>query len=542
MENYSPNRSSSIFTFGKYLRLIWHWSWLVVAAAIVSACIAFGASKFITPVYKATTTIMVNGQAANEAVSYATMEMNVQLAQTYAQMITQTPVLEEVAKKVGVSAIDPESITAEALTSMPLITISVESTDPNQAVKIANTLVSVFQDQEKSLDTQRNIETENNILVQIDEIEDKLKNANIKLSTTILEADKDLLKARIANYQEIYSGLLTSYENIQGTISNTTTNIIQVEPATTPLKPDRPKTLLNVGIAFLVGFGLAISLIYLLGLIDTTLKTPEEFSEAIGIPVIGTISEYSSNKEHSLMALEPYSKTQEDFFSLRSRFSYVVENSEVPLQTIMVVSPSTNEGATTIAVNLCRMISQEENKPCLIDLNLRRPKIHELLGLSLTNGLSDYITGKEKSFPDNYLKKVGSETFRVITAGIISRSPQELIHSTKFTEMIMKVKTSSGMIFLDTPPLLAVSDAFDLLPFVDGVLVVMGSGRTKFEDAQKTIELLQLQGANIIGVVVNHFNGEKKKVYGVNQNNLIKSLATSFLHFTTSLINSIKKK
>ena len=540
MANHTEiNRVSSVFSLGKYLKLLWHWAWLVLAASFVSACIAYGASKLITPVYKSTTTLMVNGQAANEAISYATMEMNVQLAQTYAQMITQTSVLEEVAKKVGVSSIDPDSITAESLTSMPLITISVESTSPDQAARIANTLVSVFQDQEKSLDTQRNIETENNILAQIDEIEDKIKNTNIKLATTIIQSDQDLLKARITNYQEIYSNLLTSYENIQATISDTTTSIIQVEPATPPLKPDRPKTLINVGIAFLVGFGLAISLIYVLGLTDTSLKTPEEFSEALNIPVIGAISFFPSKNKYSIMDLDPNSKTQSDFYSLRTRFSYLVENPEKPLQTIMVVSACSHDGSSTIAGNLGKLLANANKKSCLVDLNLRQPKLHEMFELPLSHGLRDYYSGRERIFNDKYLKTTDLENIQMITAGETNCNPQELIHSTKFSEMINKIKSSFGLILLDTPPALEVSDAFDLLTFVDGVIVVMRSGKTKFDQAQQTAEMLQSYGANILGVVVNGLPEEKQSVYGVQSVNWIKPLINSSFTSMKSLLSNI---
>jgi capsular exopolysaccharide synthesis family protein len=540
MENHTePYPGSNVFSLGKYLKLLWHWAWLVLAAALISSCIAYGASKLITPVYKATTTLMVNGQSANEAISYATMEMNVQLAQTYAQMITQTSVLGEVAKKVGISSIDPDSITAEALTSMPLIIISVESSSPDQAAKIANTLVSVFQDQEKSLDTQRNIETENNILAQIDEIEDKIKNTNIKLATTIIQSDQDLLKARITNYQEIYSNLLTSYENIQATISDTTTSIIQVEPANPPLKPDRPKTLINVGIAFLVGLGLAVSLIYVLGLTDTSLKTPEEFSEALNIPVIGAISFFPTKNKYSIMDLDPNSKTQTDFYSLRTRFSFLIENHEKPLQTIMIVSASPHDGSSTIAGNLGKLIASTEKNNCLIDLNLRQPKIHELFELPLAHGLRDYYFGKERTFQETYLKSAKSGKIQILTAGEAPCNPQELIHSTKFSEMINQIKSSYELVLFDTPPALEVSDAFDLLKFVDGVVVVMRSGKTKLEHAQQTIEMLQSYGANILGIIVNGLPEEKQNVYGVQSANWIRPLITSSMASMKSLLSNI---
>lgn len=507
MADSETNHLSVVFSLSKYLSLLWHYAWLICLAALFAGIIAFGISKIIPPVYEATTTVMINGQSVNEVISYSSMEMNVQLAQTYAQMMTQPTVLQEVQNRLKIDEIDPKTITAVSLTNMPLITLTVKARDPQLAALIANTLVLVFRDQQDTLQTQRFLETENNILTQINETETNISNTNHQLAGPLLASDRELLKAKLANYEETYTNLLASYEEVKSTISSSTTGIYQVEPASAPNKPISPKPLENTSIAFLVGLVLAASAVYVMGINDTTLKDPEEISAVLGQPVIGTISHYFAPPNFEK---DPDSSTIEEFRGLRTNIHLITAGWGKPIQTLLVISPSAGEGKTTIAINLCKAIALNDQKICLIDANLRQPKIHNLMTLPQSLGLSDALKiSKTKIEKSDYLQATKIKKLQVVTSGEIPQNPAELLDSANFSELITQIKTRGTMIVIDTPPALSVADAFTLLPYVDGVLLVMKAGTTKQEQAVKLIKDLKQVNASILGIVVNDLSNPR---------------------------------
>src|SRR4030042_5061524 len=131
----------------KYLVLLWHWAWLIVLAVAVAAIGAFFISKLLPPVYQAKTTILVDMASSNKSLDYNTLLMSSQLTQTYSQMLTKKPVLEEVATRLGITAVDPKNISAKPVTNTQMINIFAESTNPELAADIVNMLVAVFADQ-----------------------------------------------------------------------------------------------------------------------------------------------------------------------------------------------------------------------------------------------------------------------------------------------------------------------------------------------------------------------------------------------------------
>jgi non-specific protein-tyrosine kinase len=127
-------QSTETFDLVKYLLLFWHWLWVILLALIIAIIGAYYVSKMIRPVYQAKTTVLVDMASSNSANSdYGFVLLNSQLTQTYSQMITKAPILTEVATNLGIAPIDPKSVSAKPIINTQLISLTVNSTDPQKA-------------------------------------------------------------------------------------------------------------------------------------------------------------------------------------------------------------------------------------------------------------------------------------------------------------------------------------------------------------------------------------------------------------------------
>ena len=133
MADLATDDRSEAFDLGQYLTLLWHWAWLVALAVILAGGMAFAVSKILKPVYQAKTTVMVNELPSTASADYGSIQLNLQLAQTYSQMMTKSPILDEVSKRLGLGKLDPNDITAQSESNIQLINIIVEAPDPKQA-------------------------------------------------------------------------------------------------------------------------------------------------------------------------------------------------------------------------------------------------------------------------------------------------------------------------------------------------------------------------------------------------------------------------
>jgi len=508
MDEQESENSFELVDIGRYLRLLWKWWWLVVLAAVFTGEVAFIATRLVTPVYQAKTTILINAMPSSGVADYGTIQLNLQLSQTYSQMITTTPILAEVAQRLGLSVIDPATITAEAATNLAIINITVEASDPALAAMIANTLVTVFREQAQALEMERYAVIEQNLQTQITETDEMLQMANRELNSTVDEAQIDLINVRIDNYEQTYLSLVQSLEDVRLSQAESVTSIVQIEPAAPPAQPSSPKGVQYVAIAAVLGVFLAARAIYLLAITDRSLKTPDEFSQKLGLPVIGTIVHYRSDPGKPIIEADPLSPAAEAFRALRTHILFLGSKADSPLKTIMIVSPLAEEGKTATAVNLGIAFAQTGRQVCLLDANLRSPDVHNLLQLSNRSGLSQALTKTDADLAEmKFIKKTRVANLHAVTSGKALPYPSETLSSAEMCNLVNEIKAGADMVIIDTPQALDFTDASVLLPYVDGVLLVMKAGAIGVEPARRLVQQLRMLDAHILGIVVNHLPG-----------------------------------
>jgi protein-tyrosine kinase len=202
----------------------------------------------------------------------------------------------------------------------------------------------------------------------------------------------------------------------------------------------------------------------------------------------------------------PKSSVSEQYRTVRTNIEFAAVDES--LRTFMVTSANPSEGKSTTVANLAVVFAQQDKKVLLVDGDMRRPTVHYTFRTDNIKGLTNVLTKQAT------LEEVACETevnnLHVVSCGPIPPNPAELLSSKAMDQFIEEALKSYDVVIFDTPPVLAVTDAQVLANKVQGVILVVNSGKTETELALKTKELLTNAKAKLLGVVLN----EKKQKQG----------------------------
>ena len=323
----------------------------------------------------------------------------------------------------------------------------------------------------------------------------------------------DKLQSTLALYEQIRANLLASYEDVRLARLNSTSNIVQIEPAVANYTPIRPQTARNTAMGGAVGLLLAAMIVFLIEYLDDTLKSADQITGKFGLPVIGYIAELEHNRDAPYVAENPRSPISESFRTLRTNLEFAAV--DTPLKTILVVSANPSEGKSTVAVNLAVTIAQGGKHVLLIDADLRRPRIHKFFNLPNRVGLSDYF--RNSATLADILQQWKDPNLAIITSGGIPPNPADLLASKKMISLLEASKKTADIVIVDAPPFL-VADASILASHVDGVILIVHPGKTPLEAIEITLEQMNRAGAHIIGVVMNRISRSRGYYGGYRYN------------------------
>jgi capsular exopolysaccharide synthesis family protein len=323
-------------------------------------------------------------------------------------------------------------------------------------------------------------------------------------------------------YENVYNVLLqkSEEERVRNTSNIAGIKIVDVaRMASRPIPKNETRYyMLGVILGLLLGVGLA----FLLEFNDSTIKSNEDVEKYLGLPILGTIPHIAHNKKEGIEIRRRSSKSKkqtsvvqyprqllsfsgddsvitESYRSLRTNLTFV--SPDHPLQTALFTSAGPGEGKSLTIANLAMAYAQMGKKTLLIDTDLRRPVLHHLFEVKREPGFCDLFTES----PDyaTAIRPTGRENLSIITAGIFTPNPAELIASHKMVQHIEYFKKNYDIIFFDTPPVFAVTDATLLGTKVDGVMLVIKAHHTDKEIAARAVASIQNVGVKVWGVVLN---------------------------------------
>jgi capsular exopolysaccharide synthesis family protein len=347
-----------------------------------------------------------------------------------------------------------------------------------------------------------------------------------RLSTNM--AQYNLLRREVDTSRELYSSLLGRLRETQVSAALFTSNISVVDRAEIPSTPSRPRKSMNLLLACLIGLfggvGLALAFEYL----DTNIKDTKEVETVLRVPMLGLVPSWSAlhgrrrrrqlhngNGDAGPFALVAHadmaSVFAEAFRNLRTNLLYSAP--ERPPKTIMVTSLQPGDGKTSLVTNLAITLSQlGAGEVLVIDADMRRPNVHEILDVEQAPGLSTFLTGQAELSEVIALTRIGN--LFVIPSGRVPLNPAELLASKRLREAITTLSERFTYIVFDTGPLFGVSDAAILAGQVEGVMLVLRHGRASREAAQRAIRNLISVRAKLLGVILNDVDVRGNGYYG----------------------------
>lgn len=315
-------------------------------------------------------------------------------------------------------------------------------------------------------------------------------------------------------------------------------------PPTEPL-PTISNVKLNLILGTTLGLLLGVGVALLIDKFNNLLYTPEDVKDTTGLPLVGEIPfkheqgqlpeiaagvtgliqslggnlKLSKHKQQS--QLQDNAQFWESLRSLHTNIRFLSFNA--PIRSLAVISTASDDGRTTIATYLAQTAAVMGQKVLLVDADLRNPKIHQMLGLPNTKGLSNAIAS-ELDFQEmihrvncttmqaqNYacaepsmnLEPVLEDSFFVLTAGQIPPNPTNLLSSQKMQNLAKQFEAAFDLIIYDTSPMLGLADSSLVATHTDASILVVGLGKTDRSALEKALESLKIAKTPVLGVVAN---------------------------------------
>ncbi|HKM67491.1 MAG TPA: polysaccharide biosynthesis tyrosine autokinase [Candidatus Acidoferrum sp.] len=356
------------------------------------------------------------------------------------------------------------------------------------------------------------------------------------------KADTNVMSEKMVQYnilrreaeanKALYEGLLTKLKEAGISAGLRSSNVRIIDPAMIPSTPARPAKARNIALAFIVGLVGGIGLALLREYLDNTVKTPDDVETLARLPSLAVVPAFgdgaSSKKRAGLLTgasanghdkrIElvaqhlPKSQVSEAFRALRT--ALLLSQPDHPPQVILVTSALPREGKTTAAANLAVTLAQLGDKTVLVDADLRKPGIGRLLNLGTGKyaGLSSYLAGVS-SLDLVTVPHPAIPNLAAIPTGPLPPNPADLLSSHRLTDAIAELRTKYKFIVIDSPPIMAATDAVILSVQADGVLLVVRSGETPKEAFTRTRDLLISVKSHILGVVLNAVDASAPDYY-----------------------------
>ncbi len=443
----------------KYIGIFISYWWLIVLMPALGAVLGYYVSRNQDPVYEATGTILVQYRGSSLSLGLSDFGQSEQLASTYQRLITATPFLDQV-------SLFGASVSASTESSPPAIRVSVRHPERFVAASTAQTVAESFIDYA---------------------VERRL--------TEIARMQSAAAAQGITNVQDVVAAQFAAVDSLS-----------LLEPVTTPTRPVVPRTARNIQIGVLLGVVLAGFLSLVLESLRDTVRFPDQLDRRFGATGLGTIFKWSSNEaadDELILLSAPTSGFAESIRQLRANFQFAVASHGG--NVVLITSPGPGEGKSTMISNLAVAMAQTGMRVILVDGDLRRPSLHKVMNIPRRGpGVSNVLSDPNITLSDA-ICKTNVEGVDVLPAGSGPPNPAELLGSPKMVESLSQLRADYDFVFVDSPPLLVVSDGSVLASQADMAVVVVEGNRTRSSDLRSTLDILGVTQVHVAGVIVNKF-------------------------------------
>ena len=322
--------------------------------------------------------------------------------------------------------------------------------------------------------------------------------------------DYNVMEREAKSNHVVYDTLLQQEKELRVSSSSRTNNVRIVDRAEVPKAPMTPAGRRTWLMSIAVGLALAVGVAFGLDYMNDTIKTPEDVSHRLKLPFLGLVPTVRGDQYPLLASSHVPHDFGEAFRALRT--SLVSKHPGPGTKLLVITSAQPLEGKTITAANVAMALAYGGARVLLIDADMRRPGLHRPLRLTNERGLSQVLSGQARV--RDVIQRTVDPNLLAITAGKAPPNPSELLSSERMKTLLSNLSNGAfDWIVIDTPPVLAVTDAVILAPSVTGVVYVVGAEMTRRRLAERAIELIQQANPRSIAVVLNKVDFARNKFY-----------------------------
>jgi capsular exopolysaccharide synthesis family protein len=322
-----------------------------------------------------------------------------------------------------------------------------------------------------------------------------------------------VLRRDAESNKQIYEALLQRAKEtgISGELK--ASNIRIVDEAEIPRWPIKPNSSRNLLLGFLGGLVAGVGLAFFMDYIDNRLKNPDELRHYLGVSFLGLVPAMRNGDGKDGQPLLLTSKVPHNYAEAIRRIRTAVQFSTADegCRIVLVTSTQPTEGKTLMAANLAIALAQAGQRVLLIDADMRKPRQHELLNVTQTPGLSNLLVGDAKA--NDAMRRTTSKHLWVMPSGPNPPNPAELLGSARFRSLLGTLGDHFDWVVLDSPPVMAVTDAAVIGHLTTGVVYVVGSEQVNRHVARNAIDQLRASKATILGAILNRVDVQRNPYY-----------------------------
>lgn len=336
----------------------------------------------------------------------------------------------------------------------------------------------------------------------------------------LLEIEYNRLRRSKDNTERLYSLLLERTKEADLSRMLRVNNISIVDRPLVPTAPVSPNVPLNLALGVFLGLALGIGTAFLRGLMDRTIKAPEDIKQELGVTFLGLLPQFGKSLEaryggkkkkqrhrgrrvqegptELVVHNAPTSAVAEAARAIRTNLMFM--DPDDPARTLLVTSAGPSEGKTTVATCIAIAMAQAGQRVLLIDCDLRRPRVRSVFGLPAGPGVTSVLL--DTPFVDA-VQETEVPRLSVMTSGPVPPNPAELFHTERFKKLLEESTTRFDRVIVDSPPVAAVTDATILSTLVDTTVLVVRAGKTRKDVGRHALRSILGVGGNLAGVVLN---------------------------------------
>ena len=544
----TDNETDPEFDLTHYLDLVMRRRWVVlsvfVSVVILTALITFNTR----PVFQAQSLLIIEKERGNNVISLGgpTVELsNEDYYQTQYKLLKSEALLKTVYKRLNLESLPEyagvygylkllDTVIVAPVPRSRLVYVKANSYDPPLSAKIANTVAEVFIEENLSnqlfiskdvlnaLQSEKSGEKSRAVYESLPAVVNNLLIQQLKQEAAHLQAQVAEASGRYTPKHPQVVSLTANLHALQSQITTETDKVIQslkidlsgqlmgnnirlVDAAVPPLKPIKPRKLLNTLLSLIGGMVLGLFAAMLVEFIDQTVRTQDDVENKLGLPFLGMVpftNQIKKQTAYNHLLLPEHTLISESIRNLRTMVDFAEVGQKC--RSFMVTSSVQGEGKSYVCASLATAFAQAGERVLLMDGDLRRSNLHKIFGISNAKGLSDFLAGgHDVADLKPMIQPSDVKNLAILTCGPRPPNPAELLNTPRLSAALAWAGEQYDRVIVDCPPMFPISDALLVGKYINSCVFVSAFGKTRVPLIKSAARRLTGSGVKLLGMVVN---------------------------------------